>query len=140
MLKLVPFILMIFFFLGCSAGKINYTINTIPETKQILIIQKRLENPKIDKYYFSQKQQILEKIKLLHELEKNKELGKANLLKENLLYESELLSLKADTTDMELKKKQYKKDLEIYGNNAVLDELDELLKQKSDENSTGVEQ
>jgi len=40
-------------------------------------------------------------------------------------------------SDLESKKAKYQEDLETYNNNPVLDELDELLSQNSENNTTG---
>ncbi len=44
--------------------------------------------------------------------------------------DKEIEKLNAKIADLEAKKQKYKEDLELYNNNPVLDELDELLSSK----------
>ncbi len=132
MLKILVFFILIFFIKGCGVSNfVNVKGNAINSNNQDLIIQKKLHNDKIDKYYLAQKEKILEKLKLANKLEKNKKYKEANALKERIISDLDILAMKADIEDMKEKKQLYKKDLEVYGNNTVLDELDELLKNEN---------
>ncbi len=132
MLKILIFFILIFFIKGCGVSNfVNLKGNAINSNNQDLIIQKKLHNKKIDKYYLAQKEKILEKLKLANKLEKDKKYKEANALKERVISDLDILAMKADIEDMKEKEQIYKKDLEVYGNNTVLDELDELLKNEN---------